>query len=146
MFTIAPPPDTSIDRHAESANFAAKPVNVSAPYLNDAYEQSLSSVFQLIASEQVSASTSSAIKSLVSIDMPKGMPSFTDIAQHLSRPGIKRFAFNFVDCCGLVCISSPFLAIGRNLSPGSLRCASGCNHCCSGPLRAVVVPVILFAR
>ena len=40
-------------------------------------------VYQLIASELVPASTSAAIKSLVSIDMPNGMPSFTAIAEHL---------------------------------------------------------------
>jgi AraC-like DNA-binding protein len=40
-------------------------------------------VYQLIASEKEPASTSGAIKSLVSIDLPKGMPSFTQIADHL---------------------------------------------------------------
>ncbi len=40
-------------------------------------------VYQLIASEKEPASTSAAIKSLVSIDMPNGMPSFTQIAHHL---------------------------------------------------------------
>lgn len=40
-------------------------------------------VYQLIASEKEPASTSAAIKSLVSIDLPKGMPSFTQIADHL---------------------------------------------------------------
>ncbi len=40
-------------------------------------------VYQLIASEKEPASTSAAIKSLVSIDLPKGMPSFTQIASHL---------------------------------------------------------------
>jgi AraC-like DNA-binding protein len=40
-------------------------------------------VYQLIASELVPSSTSAAIKSLVSIDMPNGMPSFTAIAEHL---------------------------------------------------------------
>ena len=40
-------------------------------------------VYQLIASEKEPASTSAAIKSLVSIDLPNGMPSFTQIADHL---------------------------------------------------------------
>jgi len=40
-------------------------------------------VYQLIASDKEPASTSAAIKSLVSIDMPNGMPSFTQIAEHL---------------------------------------------------------------
>ena len=40
-------------------------------------------VYQLIASEKEPASTSAAIKSLVSIDLPKGMPSFTQIADHM---------------------------------------------------------------
>ena len=40
-------------------------------------------VYQLIASEKEPASTSGAIKSLVSIDLPRGMPSFTQIADHL---------------------------------------------------------------
>jgi AraC-like DNA-binding protein len=98
-------------------------VNVSAPYLSEAYEEGMKRVFhcpinfdaqentisfsseqlqrrvvhtadslpdffnnlvyQLIASELVPSSTSAAIKSLVSIDMPSGMPSFTAIAEHL---------------------------------------------------------------
>jgi len=98
-------------------------VQVSAPYLNEAYEAGMKKVFhcpihfnaqentlsfssdqlqrrvvhtadslpeffnnlvyQLIASEQVPASTSAAIKSLVSIDMKNGMPSFAAIAEHL---------------------------------------------------------------
>jgi AraC-like DNA-binding protein len=40
-------------------------------------------VYQLIASEKAPACTSAAIKSLVSIDMPSGMPSFSKIANHL---------------------------------------------------------------
>ena len=40
-------------------------------------------VYQLMASEKEPASTSAAIKSLVSIDLPKGMPSFIQIADHL---------------------------------------------------------------
>ena len=40
-------------------------------------------VYQLIASERGPASTSAAIKSLVTIDIPNGMPSFTEIAGHL---------------------------------------------------------------
>lgn len=98
-------------------------MKVSAPYLNEAYYQSLTTavncpiyfdaeentlcfsaellerrvvhtteslqeflndmVYQLIASERGPASTSAAIKSLVAIDMPNGMPSFTEIADHL---------------------------------------------------------------
>ena len=49
-------------------------------------------VYQLIASEKVPASTSAAIKSLVSIDMPNGMPSFTRIADnlHMSESSLRR--------------------------------------------------------
>ncbi|MEH6593775.1 MAG: AraC family transcriptional regulator ligand-binding domain-containing protein [Halioglobus sp.] len=101
----------------------ADEVRVAAPYLNQAYYESLGGtfhcpiyfdadentfsfsaqqlqrrivhtvdslqgflnnlVYQLIASEKEPASTSAAIKSLVSIDMPQGMPSFTEIADHL---------------------------------------------------------------
>lgn len=98
-------------------------VRVAAPYLNDAYYESLTKafhcpihfdatentlcfsreqlarrivhtadsletflnnlVYELIASEREPASTSAAIKSLVSIDLPRGMPSFGQIADHL---------------------------------------------------------------
>lgn len=98
-------------------------VRIAAPYLNQAYYESLSDIFrspiyfdsdenilsfskdqlerrlvhtadsladflnnlvyQLIASEREPASTSAAIKSLVSIDIPNGMPSFSQIADHL---------------------------------------------------------------
>ncbi len=49
-------------------------------------------VYQLIASEKEPASTSAAIKSLVSIDMANGMPSFTDIAGnlHMSESSLRR--------------------------------------------------------
>lgn len=40
-------------------------------------------VYQLIASEKEPASTSAAIKCLVSIDMLNGLPSFSEIAHHL---------------------------------------------------------------
>ena len=50
----------------------------------DSLEEFLNNlVYQLIASEREPASTSAAIKSLVSIDLPQGMPSFTQIADHL---------------------------------------------------------------
>ncbi len=98
-------------------------VKVAAPYLNEAYYESLTkalncpiyfdadentlsfsskllerrvvhtvdslqeflnnTVYLLIASEREPASTSAAIKSLVTIDIPNGMPSFTEIADHL---------------------------------------------------------------
>ena len=49
-------------------------------------------VYQLIASEKEPASTSAAIKSLVSIDMPYGMPSFSEIADylHMSESSLRR--------------------------------------------------------
>jgi AraC-like DNA-binding protein len=49
-------------------------------------------VYHLIASEKEPASTSAAIKSLVSIDLPGGMPSFTEIADnlHMSESSLRR--------------------------------------------------------
>lgn len=101
----------------------AEQVSISAPFLNDAYHDRLSSVFscpiefdaeensfsfsaeqlqrrtvhtadslrefldnalyQLIAFDQIQASTSAAIKSLITIDLPTGLPSFTQISNHL---------------------------------------------------------------
>ncbi|MEH6634219.1 MAG: AraC family transcriptional regulator ligand-binding domain-containing protein [Halioglobus sp.] len=98
-------------------------VCVAAPYLNDAYRDSLSAsfhcpvqfeatsntlvfprqqlerrlvhtvdsleefldnaVYQLIAIDREPASTSAAIRSLISIDLPSGLPSFTRISEHL---------------------------------------------------------------
>lgn len=53
-------------------------------HTSDSLEDFLNNlVYQLIASEKEPASTSAAIKSLVTIDMPSGMPSFTEIADHL---------------------------------------------------------------
>ena len=40
-------------------------------------------VYQLIAIEQQPSSTSAAIKSLITIDLPHGLPSFTRISEHL---------------------------------------------------------------
>lgn len=51
-----------------------------------------SSVYHLIASERGPASTSAAIKSLVSIDLPNGMPSFSDVAAmlYMSESSLRR--------------------------------------------------------
>ena len=50
------------------------------------------SVYHLIAMEREPASTSSAIKSLVTIDLPQGMPSFTQVADmlHMSESSLRR--------------------------------------------------------
>jgi AraC-like DNA-binding protein len=50
------------------------------------------SVFHLIASEKQPASTSAAIKSLVSIDLPNGMPSFASVAAmlYMSESSLRR--------------------------------------------------------
>jgi AraC-like DNA-binding protein len=98
-------------------------VSISAPFLNEAYLDRLSSVFncpvefdaaqnnfsfsadqlerrtvhtsdslrefldnalyQLIVFDQEQASTSAAIKSLITLDLPTGLPSFTQISHHL---------------------------------------------------------------
>lgn len=110
----------------------AEEVRVAAPYLNEAYFESLAAVFQcpiyfdaeentlkfprtmlerrlvhtrasleefldgivyhLIAAEKQPASTSAAIKSLVTIDLPNGMPSFTAVAEslHMSESSLRR--------------------------------------------------------
>jgi AraC-like DNA-binding protein len=49
-------------------------------------------VYHLIAAERAPASTSSAIKSLVSIDLHRGMPSFTAVAEslHMSESSLRR--------------------------------------------------------
>jgi AraC-like DNA-binding protein len=49
-------------------------------------------VYHLISAERQPASTSAAIKSLVTIDMPQGMPSFTAVAQslHMSESSLRR--------------------------------------------------------
>lgn len=49
-------------------------------------------VYQLIAMEQQPASTSAAIKSIVSIELPGNMPSFADIAAtlHMSESSLRR--------------------------------------------------------
>jgi AraC-like DNA-binding protein len=51
-----------------------------------------SSVYHLIAVERKQASTSAAIKSLVTIDLPNGLPSFTVVAQslHMSESSLRR--------------------------------------------------------
>jgi len=50
----------------------------------DSLEQFLdNAVYQMIAIERQPASTSAAIKSLISIDLPSGLPSFTRISEHL---------------------------------------------------------------
>ncbi len=50
------------------------------------------SVYHLIATDRVPASTSAAIKSLVSIDLPNGMPSFADVAGmlYMSESSLRR--------------------------------------------------------
>ncbi len=50
------------------------------------------SVYHLIAMDRVPASTSAAIKSLVSIDLPSGMPSFADVAAmlYMSESSLRR--------------------------------------------------------
>ncbi len=40
-------------------------------------------IYELLLIDQSPASTSAAIKSLIAIDLPRGMPSFTAIAEHL---------------------------------------------------------------
>ena len=49
-------------------------------------------VYHLISAERQPASTSAAIKSLVSIDLPQGMPSFTAVAEtlHMSESSLRR--------------------------------------------------------
>ena len=49
-------------------------------------------VYHLIAAERAPTSTSAAIKSLVSIDLPGGMPSFTEVARtlHMSESSLRR--------------------------------------------------------
>tara|TARA_R110002110_G_scaffold415561_1_gene650759 strand:- start:60945 stop:62024 length:1080 start_codon:yes stop_codon:yes gene_type:complete len=49
-------------------------------------------VYELIAIEQEPASTSAAIKSLISIDLPTGMPSFGEVADdlHMSESSLRR--------------------------------------------------------
>ena len=49
-------------------------------------------VYHLIAAETAPASTSAAIKSLVSIDLARGMPSFTTVAEslHMSESSLRR--------------------------------------------------------
>jgi AraC-like DNA-binding protein len=107
-------------------------VHIGAPYIYEAYQQSLSSVFrcpiefnaaentivfnpgqldrrlvhtqdslrefldnavyQLIATDREPASTSGAIKSLITIDLPSGLPSFTRISEylHMSESSLRR--------------------------------------------------------
>ncbi|MFT4519690.1 MAG: AraC-like DNA-binding protein [Halioglobus sp.] len=107
-------------------------VKVAAPYLNEAYHDSLSrvfhcpihfdadentlefpreslqrrlvhtreslaeflesSVYHLIAVDKEIASTSTAIKSLVTIDLPRGLPSFSAVAEslHMSESSLRR--------------------------------------------------------
>lgn len=50
------------------------------------------SVYHLIATEKAPTSTSAAIKSLVSIDLPNGMPSFADVASmlYMSESSLRR--------------------------------------------------------
>ena len=50
------------------------------------------SVYHLMAMDRVQASTSAAIKSLISIDLPNGMPSFADIASmlYMSESSLRR--------------------------------------------------------
>lgn len=51
-----------------------------------------SSIYHLIAASREPASTSAAIKSLVSIDLPGGMPSFASLAEalHMSESSLRR--------------------------------------------------------
>lgn len=50
------------------------------------------SVYHIIARGQVSSSTSAAIKSLITIDLPSGMPSFADVASmlYMSESSLRR--------------------------------------------------------
>lgn len=106
--------------------------NISAPFLNSAYHDSLvdsfhskvvfdaqennfvfaagqldrrivhtsnslrqfldNAIYQLILIEQKPASTSAAIKSLITIDLATGLPSFTDVARqlHMSESSLRR--------------------------------------------------------
>lgn len=50
------------------------------------------SVYHLIAMDKVPASTSAAIKSLISIDLPQGMPTFAQIAEmlYMSESSLRR--------------------------------------------------------
>lgn len=49
-------------------------------------------IYHLIAVDKEPASTSAAIKSLVSIELPSGLPSFTDVAEslHMSESSLRR--------------------------------------------------------
>lgn len=49
-------------------------------------------IYELLLMDRQPASTSAAIKSLISIDLPRGLPSFTSIAQqlHMSESSLRR--------------------------------------------------------
>lgn len=51
-----------------------------------------SSVYHLIAVDNMAASTSAAIKSLITIDLPQGLPSFNSVANslHMSESSLRR--------------------------------------------------------
>ena len=72
------------DADENTLSFSAKLLERRVVHTIDSLQEFLNNmVHQLIASERGPASTSAAIKSLVSIDIPNGMPSFTEIADHL---------------------------------------------------------------
>ena len=62
-------------------------------HTTESLEEFLSnSVYHLIAMDQLSVSTSAAIKSLVSIELPNGMPSFSSVASmlYMSESSLRR--------------------------------------------------------
>jgi AraC-like DNA-binding protein len=81
------------DTEANSLIFPADQLQRRVVHTVDSLAEFLSnSVYQLIALDQGHASTSAAIKSLVSIDLAQGMPSFAEIADylHMSESSLRR--------------------------------------------------------
>ena len=82
-------------------------LKIDAPYLNEAYHDSLASVFRcpvtfdagentfsfsLDQLDREPTSTSAAIRSLITIDLPSGLPSFAHISEqlHMSESSLRR--------------------------------------------------------
>ncbi len=64
--------------------FSAQQLDRRLVHTGDSLREFLdNAVYELIAIDQQPVSTSAAIKSLISIDLPSGMPSFTRISEHL---------------------------------------------------------------
>jgi AraC-like DNA-binding protein len=64
--------------------FSAQQLDRRLVHTGDSLREFLdNAVYELIAIDRQPVSTSAAIKSLISIDLPSGMPSFTRISEHL---------------------------------------------------------------